>query len=388
MIEPSFKILCGPIVLLIILLAGCGERKDEVVLIDLNPLQDELDSLISAENQADNFHGTIVVGNKDSIIYARAVGIADRSYGLPMKEEYRLDIASVNKSFIGALVMIAVQEGKIRLLDKLADRLSDYPPAGSFHPEIEIHHLLTHTSGLADYGAVPSELAENDFQGLKRTSFTNEEYVQFISSLEPVAEPGQRPYYSNFAYHLLCIILEDAYDRSFADLLEEKICTPLGLQNTFVPVSRGEVYKDMIDAYTFNAEDSSWRRNSFIDLSIGRRIYSTSRDLYKWALAMDGNEVLTPESLELMQTNQLSEITDVISYGYGWVVHPENSGYGMGNLKTDRPYVIHGGSTEGFKAMVFNIANGETVVAFLSNTGNRTDEMGLAQKVVRIVEKH
>jgi hypothetical protein len=59
----------------------------------------------------------------------------------------------------------------------------------------------------------------------------------------------------------------------------------------------------------------------------------------------------------------------------------------MGDLGIDTPYIIHGGSTDGYKAMLININQGAYVISFLSNVGNRTNEMQLAQKITKILMK-
>ena len=76
-----------------------------------------------------------------------------------------------------------------------------------------------------------------------------------------------------------------------------------------------------------------------------------------------------------------------ISYGYGWVLVGAGEKSMMGDLGITKPYIIHGGKTDGYKAMLININGGEYVISFLSNVGGRTQEMELAQKIVNILIK-
>lgn len=57
----------------------------------------------------------------------------------------------------------------------------------------------------------------------------------------------------------------------------------------------------------------------------------------------------------------------------------------MVDLGIDLPYIIHGGSTEGYKAMLININDSEYVISFLSNVGNQTEEIELAKTVVKLL---
>ncbi|MTI32152.1 serine hydrolase domain-containing protein [Xanthovirga aplysinae] len=345
----------------------------------------KLDSLINSENKENRFHGTVVIGNLDSIFYHKAIGVADRVWDLPMQLDYRFDIASVNKSFIAALILIAVEENKLQLDDKLTDLLTNYKYSGKFDPNITIHQMLTHTSGLADYNGVRKDLSANKFLKFKRLHFSNHDYLDFISQIPPFSNAGKQFHYSNFAYHLLAIILEDTYQQPFSEILDEKICKPLKLSHTFSPQSREEVHKKVTEAYNYSPQEKKWRRNRFIDLTLGRRIYSTSGDLYKWGKAMSNNSLLSESSLKVMQTNHLSHLGNNISYGYGWVIFDGRGQYKMGNLSINAPYIIHGGSTEGYKAMLVIIDKGKFIISLLANCGDQVNEIHLTQKIVQLL---
>lgn len=361
---------------------GYGRSDDSISDSDL---YSEIDKFLSEQHIDGRFDGTVVIGNRDQVFYQNAFGIADRTWNTPMELSHRFDIASVNKSFVGVLILKAVEEGKLLAEDRLIDLFFDYKYSGSFHPEITVHHLLTHTSGLPDYDGVADELQIDNFRKFKRLHFSNPEYVDFISQLASIAEPGERFYYSNFAYHLLCIILEDLYDQSFDEILSEKITIPLQMDRTLSTTSNEAVISGLVEAYTF--QEGEWRKNSFIDLTLGRRIFSTAGDLYKWALAMDDTTFLKQKSLNRLKKNHLSGITEEFTYGYGWVIIDEYNRSQMGQLPLDKPYIIHGGSTEGFKSILVNVNQGEIIISLLANTGNQTDELQIAREIAEILQQ-
>lgn len=283
-------------------------------------LLDSLDSLIISEHKAKRFDGTLVIGTKDSIIYEKAIGIADRVWDIPMQMNHRFDICSINKSFIAALMLMAAEEGKLSFNDNLLDHLGPYTYSGKFNPSITIHQMLTHTSGLPDYGQVQSKLYDNLGRLFKRKHFSTEEYVDFISNVPAIGNPGKQFYYSNFSYHLLGIVLEKLYKKPFAVLLDQKICQPLLLKNTFSTSSSLTVFKKMVEGYNYEEKTNTWKRNQFIDFTIGQRIFSTARELYIWGREMSYPSILSTKSIELMQTNHLENSMNDISYGYGWAV--------------------------------------------------------------------
>lgn len=365
------------------LLVGCQPDNEKNNSTD-NRVQ-RIDSLIESRNKQDLFHGAIVISQKGDIIYENYIGIADRSWNIPIQKEVKFDIASLNKSMISALTLKAVEEGKLGLNDRLVDLLENFSFEGSFHPDITLHQMLSHSSGLPDYDAISEDLKANAFLEFKRLRFTNEEYVNFISKIGPVNAPGKQFYYSNFAYHLLAIILEDTYQKPFRKILKEQLTEPLGLKNTVAESRNERIIPKLASAYNYQEDTKEWHENPFIDLSLGRRIFSTASDLHRWAMMMDNPGYLSEQSLELMQRNHLEGISENVSYGYGWVVFDPENKTQMGNLQIEKPYIIHGGSTDGYKAMLININEGEYIISFLSNVGNRTQEMHLAQEILKLL---
>ncbi|MGB0524198.1 MAG: serine hydrolase domain-containing protein [Flammeovirgaceae bacterium] len=370
--------------LIILLLSACNANSEES---KSNQLTQKLDVLITQEHQANRFDGVVLVGNRTGIVLQKAIGLASREWGIKMKPEHHFDIASVNKSFFAVLVMKAVEQGKLQLSDRLTDVLKTYSYQGSFHPDITIHHLLCHTSGLPDYNGIVDSLAKDNFRAFKRMHFTNAGYVDFMSQLAARFEPGKDFYYSNFAYHLLGIILEDAFQKSFPEILQEHIAQPLDMHATFSSTVNEEVHQQVVGAYEYQAASNSWKKNDFIDLTLGRRIFSTASDLYRWGKALGSEKLLTTASWEKILTNHVAALTDQVSYGYGWVVFDGKGDYQMGKLDLNKPYIIHGGNTGGYKSIVLNVNEGEWVVTILSNIGRQTNELALTNKIVQLLSR-
>lgn len=366
---------------------GCQSKENKTSLTGpLNDIQ-KIDSLFMSQHQQDLFHGGVVITHKSKILYENYLGLANRSWNIPVEKDVKFDIASVNKSMIAALTLKAVEDGLLKLDDKLVNLLSDFSYDGRFNHEINLHHLLSHSSGLPDYEGVTENLQMNDFLNFKRLRFTNEEYVNFISNIEPVGKPDEQFYYSNFAYHLVAIIIEKTYAKPFGEVLKENLTGPLGLNNTVSESINEITIPRLAQGYNYQEASGQWNQNPFIDLSLGRRIFSTAADLNRWARVMDNPGYLNAASLQLMQQNHLAQISKSVSYGYGWVVFDKENKSEKGDLGITKPYIIHGGKTDGYKAMLININKGEYVISFLSNAGDRTREMQLAQKIINILIK-
>lgn len=353
-----------------------------------NSLVSQLEKLVNAENKAGYFEGSLAVRHQGKLIYSKSIGQASREWKIPMRPNHRFDIASVNKSFIAVLVLKAVEKGHFKLQDPLVEVLTRLDLKGGFDPKITIHQMLSHLSGMSDYSGITEDLQQNNFLKFKRLRFTNREYVAYISDVPMIGKPGEQFYYSNFAYHVLCVILEESFGLPFDEILQQHIAKPLNLKNTFASSLNEAIKPGLVQGYNYDPQQSVWLTNDFIDLTLGRRIFSTAEDLALWTEAIGQSEILSESSWELMLTNHISVLDENLSYGYGWVIHDQKGNYRMGKLPTSKPYVIHGGNTGGYKAITVNINNGEWVFSALSNIGDRFDEMGFAIKVTTLINEH
>ena len=88
----------------------CGKETDDEPLAGL---ADALTIQMQSEVDNNDFSGTVVLGNSDSVLFEYANGVSDRIWDIKTKADHRFDIASVNKSFFAGLVMIASDEGKL-----------------------------------------------------------------------------------------------------------------------------------------------------------------------------------------------------------------------------------------------------------------------------------
>ncbi|QNR24370.1 serine hydrolase domain-containing protein [Croceimicrobium hydrocarbonivorans] len=296
-----------------------------------------------------------------------AQGIANRDHSVSVDSNTVFDIASVNKSFIANLVLQAVAEGRWDLNTELNSLLALYGFDARFKPGITLHLMLCHRSGLGDYDDLPEDYHQDEFRPFKRLHFNNDEYLSFLAQVKQ-AEAGQDFHYSNFAYHILPILLEAEYGLSFQEILHQKIAKPLGMKVAYAPSSHREIIPHL--AVGYRMENGQFRANDYIDLSLGRRIFCRAQELMLW-LESGGGRSLLPDSLAaLVMQNHLQDITSDKSYGYGWVYYPKGAHYEMGDLDLDPSYFIHGGSTEGFQSLAISVNDGESNLVLLANNGD------------------
>ncbi|BAN00873.1 serine hydrolase domain-containing protein [Ilumatobacter coccineus] len=151
-------------------------------------------------------------------------------------------IASITKMFTAALVLGLVDDGRLRLDDRVIDLLPELDLAGLHRhdgvdhtAELAVHHLLHQTSGLADYwnGGIEKQLTRGDDR-----AYSVQDTIDIArdngAEFAPGDRGGRRSSYSDTNYQLLAAIVEEATGGSYADAVSARITEPLGLTETYL----------------------------------------------------------------------------------------------------------------------------------------------------------
>lgn len=159
-----------------------------------------------------------------------AAGVADLQRRVPLSPDHRARVGSVTKTFTAAAILKLVARGRVALDEPVERWLPGLVPNGE---RITVRQLLNHTSGLAEYCAVPpdSTLCVPPPSEMTRT-WTPLQLVEIGVGAAPTFPPGQGFSYSNTDYVLLGMIIEQATGRSLTSSYKRMIFDPLGLKRT------------------------------------------------------------------------------------------------------------------------------------------------------------
>jgi len=168
--------------------------------------------------------GVLIIQN-DSIVYEKCIGeiTVDKIAG----------VFSVTKSVTSLLCGIAVDEGYIKSID---DPVTDYlPELMSKDPmwqKLTICHLLDMRSGLDFDDTYSLSLKGKDIKQLHAMAKLNygRNIMAQVRKLKFRCEPGTEYRYESMTTEILGLVIERATGRRFADYLEEKVWTPLGME--------------------------------------------------------------------------------------------------------------------------------------------------------------
>jgi CubicO group peptidase (beta-lactamase class C family) len=190
----------------------------------LNNVDTRIETIVDHYHLEKRLSGTILISQNYKVIFEKAYGDASIQLGVPNKLETKFHIASVTKMFIAAAALKLFDQGKINLEDHPS---TYFPELDRLHPNITIHHLLSHTSGLFDIYAVPNLRHE-----VSKLLLEDRDFLRYLGSLEQMFNPGDQWKYSSTGFLLVAFILEKVAGLSFDELLKRMFFQPLGMDDT------------------------------------------------------------------------------------------------------------------------------------------------------------
>ena len=233
--------------------------------------------------------------------------IIDEYYKEGYDENSVFRFHSCSKSFTGALIGIAIEQGKISGANaKIAAFFPQVARSDSqYKQQITVEHLLCHTSGIEwhEWGGDSSSW---------RPFRQADDWAEYVLSQEMAAEPGALFAYSTGGSHLLAAILQQATGQTALDFGTEHLFAPMGM--------------DSVEWSTDPAGVSDG----------GNGISMTARDAAKFGqLYLDGGrwrgrQILPEEWVAASVTAQVVRSGNSGSYGYQWWLRP----FGAANYDT------------------------------------------------------
>ncbi|PKO16276.1 MAG: hypothetical protein CVU39_07895 [Chloroflexi bacterium HGW-Chloroflexi-10] len=251
---------------------------------------------------------------------------AGKTNGASIQTDQPFHVASVGKLFTATLIGRLVDEGKIQLNDPIHVYLDGAMLENLFVVEgvdykdqVTIQHLLSHTSGVADYFALEDNgLMESLYQS-PDTFFTPQALVQFTREHQSAFfAPGHGYHYSDTGYILLGLIIESVSGKPFHENLHQVIFDPLEMKDTYLLFySEPANGKRPIAEAWVNGHEISQLQSVSIDWA-GGGVVSTVDDLALYIRALYQNKIITQETLQSLHKFDY-EFMSGIAYGNGFM---------------------------------------------------------------------
>lgn len=303
------------------------------------------------------------VSLKGEVVFEKAFGLAELEHNVPNTPQTIFESGSVAKQFTAAALVLLQQDGKLSIDDPVRKYIPELPDYGS---PLTIRHLLNHTSGLRDWGAVMSltgagrgERVIN--QDLAFDVITHQRALDF--------KPGAEYSYSNSGYNLAAIIVERVSKLKFPAFVAERLFKPLDMKNSSWRDDYQRVVPGRAQAYSRQG-NGPWRLEMpFMNVYGNGGMLTTVSDWMKWNAMLDSQTLGAP-LVNALETRGVLNDGRRIAYALGLTV---NSDKGFTE-------VSHGGATAGYQTFLTRYPDKKVSIGVMCN-GTSPSASGISESI-------
>src|SRR5580658_5532153 len=288
----------------------------------------------------------IIADREGKVHYKNLIGYADVEARKPIREDNVFWVASMTKMFVGASIMMLVDEGKVSLDDpvtKFVPQLGKWMVAEEKDTNhvllkplvrpVTIRHLLSHTSGLAGTSEL-QQVTGADSTPLKARALS--------SVTGPLQwQPGDKYAYGNQGMNIAARIVEIVSRTPYEVFLQQRFFDPLGMTETTFWPSDAQIAR-LANTYGPNKNGSGYARGGidFLTKPLSDRVhrfpeaagglFSTTHDVLRYGLMLanngelNGKRYLSPAAMEELRKEQTG--TTKVNYSLGY--HLRNGMFG------------------------------------------------------------
>ncbi|MEZ5283399.1 MAG: serine hydrolase domain-containing protein [Vicinamibacterales bacterium] len=300
-------------------------------------------------------------------LVSRGFGMADLERGVPNRADTIFEAGSVSKQFTAAAVLLLAHDGVLSLDDPVRRYVPELPASAE---GVTIRQMLTHTSGLRDWGSVAG------IGGWPRTTraYAHGHVLDILARQSALNFPaGTRWSYSNSGYNLAAIIVARTSGMSFAEFSRRRIFEPAGLTHTSWRDDHTRIVPGRALAYELEA-DGYHTLMPFENVHGNGGLLTTVGDLLRWTRQF--RAPLIGDQAFLTEQVTPGRFADGRAHDYGL-------GVWVGTYRGQRE-VRHSGSTAGYRAYLMTFPGISAGVAVLCNAASARAE-ALAYQVADLV---
>lgn len=294
-------------------------------------LVDKLHQLLTDKSESNAFSGAVLIRQEGSELFREAYGFANRAWNVETRVDTRFRVASISKLFTSVAILQLIERGKLNFDSSVIRCLG---LTGTRIPAtVNIYHLLTMTSGIADWFDESGNWQEN-WAALCREHpiylfRENKDYLRLFVNDEPTAAVGDKHEYNNAGYILLGLVIERISGATYSDYVRrnvfEKACMS---RSDFISLDGvdGEVAEGYVAISDSSDEIIGWKKNIYSAMPGAAGdggATSTVYDLALFSQALRNHVLLNPEMTNELLTPKV-HAEDMLyrgclwKYGYGF----------------------------------------------------------------------
>jgi len=395
-----------PIVLLFIVIAIVGisnhsRKKSKLPLIDpisvsssatMEEKLRSIDRWLLALSKKKRFNGAILISKDNKPDLMKTYGYQDFKREKLLTHQSSFRLGSVSKQFTAMAIMILNNQGKLKYDDSVQKYLPSFP-----YSDVSILHLLTHTSGIADY----MNLALKEYFSLftKIGFYMNQSMVNLFYDGEPseykdhytiltsndvlnmigkyrerrLFLAGEKYVYSNTGYVILSLVVEAVSGQTFESFLDKEIFVPLNMENSSfwnLFTLPGKLSNRVQGTNGKRLNDYSWMDGVSGDGSV----FLSIEDFLKWDRALKNHTLISRSKFDKALVPFVSSKGDTTFYGFGWSLSKEGTS------------MSHGGSWLGAVTYIYRKLDTDAMFVLLESSTSKYS-YAIRKEIQRVLNK-
>ena len=306
------------------------------------------------------------VATPEGIVRVDTAGYTDTSREHAINENTTFRVASVSKTFAAGLTGVLVSEGEFSWEDRVVTYVPDFRINGDAG-KVRIRHVLGQSTGLIPHA----------YDNLIEDGVSMARIQDQYAKLTYICSPGECYSYQNSIFSLIEPVIETTTNRSYSELMNEKIFEPLDMRTASIG------YESFINnpnhARPHVKSHGKWKtvkvKPNYYRVAPAAGVNASALDMGKWLTAqMGGNPgVIGPEVVETLTRPRVKTVRDTrrkywrdmlsaAHYGLGWRV------YQLG----DHAIAYHSGWVSGYRADIAWSKDHDIGIAVLMNVEDNT----------------
>jgi len=351
-----------------------------------------IDRWLLALSKKKRFNGAILISKDNKPDLMKTYGYQDFKREKLLTHQSSFRLGSVSKQFTAMAIMILNNQGKLKYDDSVQKYLPSFP-----YSDVSILHLLTHTSGIADY----MNLALKEYFSLftKIGFYMNQSMVNLFYDGEPseykdhytiltsndvlnmigkyrerrLFLAGEKYVYSNTGYVILSLVVEAVSGQTFESFLDKEIFVPLNMENSSfwnLFTLPGKLSNRVEGTNGKRLNDYSWMDGVSGDGSV----FLSIEDFLKWDRALKNHTLIPQSKFDKALVPFVSSKGDTTFYGFGWSLSKEGTS------------ISHGGSWLGAVTYIYRKLDTDAMFVLLESSTSKYS-YAIRKEIQRVLNK-
>jgi len=256
---------------------------------------------------------SVAVGLHGDLVWAEGFGWADLENRVPVEPDTRFRIGTASVALTSAAIGVLLDGGRLELDDELQVYVPEFPRK---QWPVTLRQLMAHTAGIRTDGGDEGPL-------LSARCDRPVEALELFDKHPLLFEPGSRYQYSSYGWILLSAAVEAVAGEPFLTFMRRRIFDPLGMDDTRTDFADAVTAGQTTYYFPRFAADPRYGYHLMRELEYScyagaSAFLSTPSDLVRFGLAVSSGTLLTPATVELLQTPQRLANGEETGYGLGW----------------------------------------------------------------------